>query len=373
MEDPVLTTHEAARLLGVSVRTAQNWIENDILDAWKTPGGHRRVRESAVLELRDRLAKETTRECPRVSVLLLAGSESANRYQEALLKIKGVVVERTTDTLSSLIAVGRLLPAVVVVEVLAGAWDRGAMVGHLLNDPSLGHTSVLAVCDSVGRGYLQALDGHPRLRLVTCEGSSAVDDVAHLVAAQFLENSPAAESGGASELRYPLVGNEAARLSAVRRAGLVDTRYEPEFDEIAGLTARTLEAPICLISLLTQDRQWFKAHFGLDVRETPRAWAFCNYTIVDDFFTVHDAREDARFQRNPLVEGPPHIRFYAGAALRDVDGFALGSLCVIDRLPRVLDADGQNTLRLLAGLLTDRINLAIRTRQLHWRKADTMA
>ncbi|WP_158244187.1 GAF domain-containing protein [Trinickia dabaoshanensis] len=368
MEDPVLTTHEAARLLGVSVRTAQNWIESDILDAWKTPGGHRRVRESAVLELRDRLAQGAARECPRVSVLLLAGSEVADCCHEKLSAIQGVTIERTADTLSSLVAVGRLLPTVCVLEVLAGAWDRGAMVGHLLNDPSLEHMRVVAVCDSIGRGYLQAFIAHPRLCLVAHESASAADDVAHLVRTPFLEDSAAAAECDLPELPYPLPPNEPGRLSAVRRAGLVDTRYEAEFDEIAEFAARTLHAPICLISLLTQDRQWFKAHFGLEARQTPRAWAFCNYTIANDFFAVHDAREDERFQRNPLVVGPPHIRFYAGAALRDVEGFALGSLCVIDRSPRVLDAQEQGTLRLLAGLLTDRINLAITTRQLHSRR-----
>ena len=128
---------------------------------------------------------------------------------------------------------------------------------------------------------------------------------------------------------------EAARLAALDRFEILDTGPELLFDSLTALAAKTFDVPIALISLLDSERQWFKSRVGLEVDETAREISFCKYTVQsDDPLIVLDALLDPRFVDGPLVVGSPHIRFYAGAPLRTVDGHRLGALCIIDRLPR---------------------------------------
>ncbi|WP_420797539.1 putative bifunctional diguanylate cyclase/phosphodiesterase [Azospirillum doebereinerae] len=147
--------------------------------------------------------------------------------------------------------------------------------------------------------------------------------------------------------------NEQDRLAALRRFELLDTPPEDAFDHITRLAAKLLNVPIALVSLIDQDRQWFKSHLGLAVRETAREFAFCAHAIHgDDVFMVEDATLDPRFSDNPLVTEDPGIRFYAGAPLRTSDGLNLGTICVIDRVPRpVLAPDEQEALRNLSSMV----------------------
>ena len=156
------------------------------------------------------------------------------------------------------------------------------------------------------------------------------------------------------------VPEEGERLAALRGLGILDTSPEADFDHVVRLAARLLDVPIALISLVDQDRQWFKSVIGLDgVTETPRELAFCDHAIRgQDVMVVPDATEDPRFAGNPLVTGEPGIRFYAGAPLITSDGHALGTLCVIHRVPHqaLSDRDAQ-ILAELAGFIRDKLEL----------------
>jgi excisionase family DNA binding protein len=235
--DPVLTTAAAARLLGVAVSTTQLWLESGALPSWKTPGGHRRVRTSAVLGL-------------------LARGPGRKPHDHA------------SATPASLDAEFRPLPA-------------GA---------------------------------------------------------------------------YPCVPDEAVRLTALRTCGLVDTPAEAAFDRLTWLASQLTDCPVALITLLTARRQWFKSRLGMDMRETPREWAFCNHAVVQAApFVVDDTARDPRFADNPLVTGAPHVRFYAGVALRDGNGQPLGALCVMDREPRRLRERELKALQELAAIAEDEL------------------
>ena len=152
----------------------------------------------------------------------------------------------------------------------------------------------------------------------------------------------------------PLPACEPERLEALDRYALLDTPSEPEFDTLTALAAETFGVPIALITLVDADRQWFKSAYGLSgVRETPRDVAFCAFTILGESpLIVPDATLDERFRDNPLVTGLPHIRFYAGVPLATRDGFNLGDLCLIDRVPRRFSAAETQSLVRLASAVT---------------------
>ena len=130
-------------------------------------------------------------------------------------------------------------------------------------------------------------------------------------------------------IKPPLPVDEPQRLIALKRYDLLDTPPEQAFDRITRLAAAVLGMPISLITLIDENRQWFKSHHGLDAPLTRREVAFCSYTILDiKPMVVQDAMADERFAANPLVTGETHIRFYAGAPLVTPEGYALGTLCV---------------------------------------------
>jgi len=134
--------------------------------------------------------------------------------------------------------------------------------------------------------------------------------------------------------------DEAARLKALHSLDVLDTASEERFDRLTRLAKRMFGVPIALLSLVDENRQWFKSRVGLTVRETDRDISFCGHAILGDgIFHIPDARVDDRFADNPLVAGEPFIRFYAGCPLRYLDGSKLGTLCIIDYEPRALDQE----------------------------------
>jgi excisionase family DNA binding protein len=264
----ILTTTETAKLLGVSVRTAQLLIEGGTVRSWKTPGGHRRVYRADI---------------------------------EALIEE----------------------PAI---------------------DPNLPSAYVTSGPDRV----------------------TYVDDPGHAAAAVRRRAANTREViVPHAGVAFPVAPNESQRLAALERSGLLDTPPEEAFDRLTWLAAKTLEAPISLMAMLTPTRQWFKSRLGLDLVETPRSWAFCNHTILQQgVFWVEDLSADPRFAANPAVAGDEGFRFYAGASILDREGFAMGTLCVIDNRPRTLNEREARTLSALAALGSTEVRLRSTERQL---------
>jgi GAF domain-containing protein len=178
--------------------------------------------------------------------------------------------------------------------------------------------------------------------------------------------------------------NEAARLAALERYAILDTDPEQSFDDLTLLASFIFKTPIAMISLIDGDRQWFKSRVGLAVSETPREVAFCSTAILQsEILVVPDALEDERFRDNPFVVAAPHIRFYAGAPLINEDGYALGTICVVDQTPRELTPEQRDALkalsRLVLGQMEFRRNLVLlkealsdRTKEEHEREQELL-
>jgi GAF domain-containing protein len=151
--------------------------------------------------------------------------------------------------------------------------------------------------------------------------------------------------------------NEADRLQALRRLKILDTGTETRFERITRMACWRFKVPMSLVSLVDEDRQWFKSHQGLNACETSRDYSFCAHAIHhDELFIVQNTLLDLRFSDNPLVTGEPYIRFYAAYPLKDKDGYRLGTFCIIDTAPRTISREECAQLRELGEFVEYELN-----------------
>jgi diguanylate cyclase (GGDEF)-like protein len=162
-------------------------------------------------------------------------------------------------------------------------------------------------------------------------------------------------------MKAPIPANEAARLDALRRYQILDTPPEPVYDDLTRLAARLCDAPIAVINLVDGDRLWVKSRDGRGLRDTHRDVSFCGHAILEaaPLLGVPDLTCDPRFRDNPMVVGPPHLRFYAGAVLRTPDGYAIGTLAIMDSQPRWLTPEQAAILPSLARLIMGQLELRL--------------
>lgn len=155
--------------------------------------------------------------------------------------------------------------------------------------------------------------------------------------------------------------NEAERISAVRRYQILDTPPDGTFDRITALASELFDVPIALVTIVDEDRIWFKSRCGLDaVQEIPRDRGLCASAILQDApYVVEEARRDPRTLANPLVRGQFGLQFYAAAPLRTTDGYRLGTLCIIDREPRVFSPRQADVLDRLSHIVMDEMELRL--------------
>jgi two-component sensor histidine kinase len=165
--------------------------------------------------------------------------------------------------------------------------------------------------------------------------------------------------------------DEAERLAALRQYAILDTPSEVEFEDVVRIAAQVCEAPVAVVNLIEDHRQWFKAEIGLGVRETPLDVSICAHAILQPgLFVVPDTTKDPRFDCNPLVTGEPHLRFYAGALLETREGLPLGTVCVLDYKPRDLTEEQAFTLQALARQVMAHLELRRSAKEAERRTAE---
>ncbi len=166
-------------------------------------------------------------------------------------------------------------------------------------------------------------------------------------------------------IKAPIPANEDKRLQKLKSYNILDTPSENDYDELVQLASQICETPISLMTLVDEDRQWFKSKVGLEVPESSREISFCGHAIhEEEVFLIEDATKDLRFQDNPLVTADPNIQFYAGVPLKTPDGFNIGTLCIIDHKPRKLNQVQLNALKVLARQIVNHLELRLQVNEI---------
>jgi GAF domain-containing protein len=172
----------------------------------------------------------------------------------------------------------------------------------------------------------------------------------------------------------PLPPDEAARLKALKRYKMLNSLPEQVYDDITRLASEICGTPIAMLNLIDENRQWTKAQYGIEATDMPREYSFCAHSILDPYqlMIVPDARYDERFFDNPLVMGKPHIAFYAGMPIANSEGYAFGTLCLVDTRPRELSEHKLELLKALAKLVQTNFDLRFANMELEESRANLM-
>lgn len=348
MMKDILTTANAAELLGVSIRTAQLWVESGRLPSWKTPGGHRRIPRKAVLELIEDPEQNAVQ--PSANAVILAGDGRAPAWSTVGLPGSGLLIDvaEDVDTLRAF-----LNPAPPTLLIIENAEDqvRRQFVTAISSDPRYRKTLIFTfTAKGVGS---PAARGDTRIQL---QMQSSVGDASAAV----IDYLKSRLLNAVDMAPFPRPLNEKARQEAVRRSSLVGSSPDGRFDRLVRLAAFVTKSPIAMFTLITKDQQWFKSRVGFDGEGTSRDWAFCNETLVaNDITVLEDLSREPSFKTNPTLEQPYGFRFYAGAPVRDPLGFALGSICVIDTKPRSLKREERDALITIAEAISHLIRVTL--------------
>lgn len=348
MMKDILTTADAAELLGVSIRTAQMWVESGQLPSWKTPGGHRRIPRQSVLNLIEETGRDTV--ITSANAVILAGKGRSAGWLAVGLPGAGLLVDvaEDVDTLRSYL---KSAPPTLLIVESAEDPERKKFVTAIASDPRYRKTLIFTFTEKGAGSSGARSDTRFQMQMLPDPGEASKAVVDHLKA-RLLDDTDTAP------FARPL--NEKARLEAVRRTALVGSDPDGRFDRLVRLAAFVMKAPIAMFTLITKDQQWFKARVGFDGQGTSRDWAFCNETLVANEITVlEDLSRETAFQSNPTLEKPYGFRFYAGAPVRDPLGFALGSICVIDTKPRSLKREERDALITIAEAISNLIRLTL--------------
>jgi excisionase family DNA binding protein len=351
MEKDILTTAEAARLLGVSVRTTQLLIESGRIPSWKTLGGHRRVYRADVMAYMTQQSRSS--EFVSALAILLVSPGRQPLFDALLGGVAECQVEPCHDAYFAAFAIGARLPAAVIVDLHDHRKERLAFLNQLASHAELGTTRFIRVDDRAGAKETS--------RVL----STTPEDLPQVLRSVFTSSNPAENVAALGErpLPFPVAANEPQRLAALEASGLLSTAADPAFDRLTWLASQHLHMPVSLMTLLTATHQHFKSRVGLDITETPRSWAMCNHTILQrQVYAVPDLSRSPLFATNPAVAGAPHFRFYAGAPVFDPNGFALGSICVMDYQPHQLEPAQNQALLALAQIASDEIRLRLARR-----------
>lgn len=348
----ILTTASAAEILGVSVRTAQLWVESGQLPSWKTPGGHRRIPRQAVLDLVEENNTEHVLMAARAVVV--AASGRADHWRLVGLPASGLLLDVIENVEAAYAVLAGNPPMLVVVEN-ADDDDRKKLVASLGTNPRFRHTRLYSAAET-GPDRPVGL-AHQRVQL---KMSGNVAEMSAAIMGHLRSTLPSEPKSAG----FLPPWNESARLEAVQQSNLLGSASDESFDRLVRLAAHAARAPVAMFTLITRDTQWFKSRIGFDGETTPRDWSFCNQTLLANEFTViEDLSKVENFVENPALAEPFGFRFYAGAPVRDPQDFALGSICVIDVVPRKLDNSELEALSTIAEATSNLIRVRIQQRE----------